>query len=165
MKCPYCGQEHPDNYSFCPVTGQKIVPQFKACTNEQCPDYGKYILPLDSRFCPSCGKALDNQIDEIFVNVLPTPHVDKLDCYVIEGTVVNPEWKKIEVNDLVNFICDEFLKKKHVDWRKDPSMLKTVTDIAKKYIDNDSIFEGDIYIYPMLSIMTAQADLYIKQIS
>lgn len=146
MKCPHCSQEHPDNFQFCPVTGKKIAPQFKACTNEQCPDYGKYILPLDSRFCPSCGKALDNQIDEIFVNVLPTPHVDNLDCYVIEGTVVKPERKKIEVNDLVNFICDEFLKKKHVDWRKDPSMLKTVTDIAKKYIDNDSIFNGDIYI-------------------
>lgn len=55
MKCPHCGQEHPDNYSFCPVTGQEIAPQFKACTNEQCLDYGKYILPLDYRFCPSCG--------------------------------------------------------------------------------------------------------------
>ena len=55
MKCPHCGQEHPDNYSFCPVTGQKIAPQFKACSNEQCSDYGRYILPLDSRFCPSCG--------------------------------------------------------------------------------------------------------------
>lgn len=55
MKCPHCGQEHPDNYSFCPVTGQEIAPQFKACTNEQCSDYGKYILPLDYRFCPSCG--------------------------------------------------------------------------------------------------------------
>lgn len=55
MKCPHCGQEHPDNYSFCPVIGQKIAPQFKACSNEQCSDYGKYILPLDSNFCPSCG--------------------------------------------------------------------------------------------------------------
>ncbi len=55
MKCPYCGQEHPDNFQFCPVTGQSIAPQFKACTNEQCSDFGKYILPLDSRFCPRCG--------------------------------------------------------------------------------------------------------------
>lgn len=146
MKCPHCDQEHPGNFQFCPVTGQKILPQFKACTNGQCPDFGKYILPLDSRFCPSCGKMLDNQIGENAVNVLPTPHVDNLDCFVIEGAVVKPERKKIEVNDLVNFICDEFLKEKHVDWRKESSMLKTVTDIAKKYIDNDSIFNGDIYI-------------------
>ena len=59
MICPHCGQEHPDNYSFCPVTGQKIAPQFKACSNEQCSDYGKYILPLDSSFCPSCGHPVD----------------------------------------------------------------------------------------------------------
>ena len=146
MKCPHCGQEHPDNFQFCPVTGQELSPQFKACINEQCPDYGKYILPMDSRFCPSCGKPLDNQVGEKVVNVLPIPHVDNVDCFVIEGAVVKPERKKIEVNDLVNFICDEFLKEKHVDWRKDSSMLKTVTDIAKKYIDNDSIFNGDIYI-------------------
>ena len=55
MICPHCGQEHPDNFNFCPVTGQGITPQFKACSNEQCLDFGKYILPLDSRFCPSCG--------------------------------------------------------------------------------------------------------------
>ena len=146
MRCPHCGQEHPDNFQFCPVTGQRIVPQFKACTNEQCPDFGKYILPLDSRFCPSCGKVLDNQIGENAVNVLPIPHVDNLDCFVIEGAVVKPERKKIKVNDLVTFICDEFLKEKHVDWRKDSSMLKPVTNIAKKYINDDSIFKGDIYI-------------------
>ena len=60
MICPHCGQEHPDNFQFCPVTGQRIAPQYKACSNEQCPDFGKCILPLDSRFCPSCGKALES---------------------------------------------------------------------------------------------------------
>lgn len=64
MICPYCGQEHPDNFQFCPMFGERIVPRFKACINKQCPDYGKYILPLDSRFCPSCGKPLNNQIVE-----------------------------------------------------------------------------------------------------
>ena len=64
MKCPYCGQEHPGSFQFCPNTGQRLTPQFKACINKQCLDYGKYILPLDSRFCPSCGKPLDNQIGE-----------------------------------------------------------------------------------------------------
>jgi len=64
MKCPHCGHEHPDSFQFCPNTGQGITPQFKACSNKLCPDYGKYILPLDSRFCPSCGKPLNNQIVE-----------------------------------------------------------------------------------------------------
>lgn len=64
MKCPHCGQEHPDNFQFCPVTGQRLVPQFKACSNDQCLDYGKYILPLDSKFCPSCGSPLGGSADE-----------------------------------------------------------------------------------------------------
>ena len=58
MKCPHCNGEHPDNYRFCPITGEEIMPQFKACTNEGCPDYGKYILPLEAKFCPRCGKPI-----------------------------------------------------------------------------------------------------------
>lgn len=70
MKCPHCGQEHPENFQFCPVTGKKIdiikesTSELIACTNPSCDDYGKNILPADSRFCPSCGKHLDNQIVE-----------------------------------------------------------------------------------------------------
>ena len=64
MNCPHCGQEHPDIFQFCPITGQIMAPRFMACINKQCLDYGKYILPLDSRFCPSCGNPLDNQIGE-----------------------------------------------------------------------------------------------------
>ena len=58
MKCPHCNGEHPDNYRFCPITGGEIVPQFKACTNKDCPDYGKYILPLEAKFCPRCGQQI-----------------------------------------------------------------------------------------------------------
>jgi len=58
MKCPHCNGEHPDNYRFCPITGGEIVPQFKACTNKDCPDYGEYILPLEAKFCPRCGQQI-----------------------------------------------------------------------------------------------------------
>ena len=58
MRCPHCNGEHPDNYLFCPKTGMKIEPQFKACTNEECPDFGKYILPLEAKYCPRCGKPI-----------------------------------------------------------------------------------------------------------
>ena len=58
MICPYCGQEHPDNFKFCPETGQPI-PQLKACTNSDCPNHGKHILPLDAKFCPRCGSPLE----------------------------------------------------------------------------------------------------------
>ena len=55
MKCPYCGQEHPDNAKFCMETGQKLEPQKIACQNRDCPDFGVAILPLEAKFCPRCG--------------------------------------------------------------------------------------------------------------
>ena len=67
MKCPYCCQEHPDNFQFCPVTGKKIeiikesTSELIACTNPSCDDYGKHILPADSRFCPSCGEKIKDK--------------------------------------------------------------------------------------------------------
>lgn len=66
MRCPHCGQEHPDNFQFCPVTGKKIemikesTSELIACTNPLCDDYGKKVLPADSRFCPTCGTGLNN---------------------------------------------------------------------------------------------------------
>ena len=55
MKCPYCGQEHPDNAKFCMETGQKFEPQKRACQNRDCADVGAAILPLEAKFCPRCG--------------------------------------------------------------------------------------------------------------
>ena len=52
MKCPYCGQEHPDNYKFCPETAKPLTPQTKVCCNPDC----KYEnVPIEAKFCPRCG--------------------------------------------------------------------------------------------------------------
>ena len=73
MICPYCGQEHPDIFQFCPVTGKKIeiikesTSELIACTNPLCDDYGKKILPADSRFCPTCGTGLNNSLSVISI--------------------------------------------------------------------------------------------------
>ena len=61
MKCPHCGQEHPDDFKFCSETG-KPISQLKACTNPDCPDFGKHILPLDAKFCPRCGHKCENTV-------------------------------------------------------------------------------------------------------
>ena len=52
MICPYCHQEHPDNVSFCPITGKKLNKTPPACPN--C----RSILPQGVRFCPHCGLVL-----------------------------------------------------------------------------------------------------------
>ena len=59
MKCPHCNGEHPDGYKFCPVTGKPI--ELKACTNKDCPDFGKRILPAEAKFCPRCGKPIKSE--------------------------------------------------------------------------------------------------------
>lgn len=63
MKCPHCSQEHPDNFQYCPATGKKLISHFKACTYKQCLDYGKYVLPSDSKFCPTCGSVIENEVE------------------------------------------------------------------------------------------------------
>ena len=59
MKCTHCNGEHPDGYKFCPVTGKEIVQSLKACTNVECADFDKHILPAEASFCPRCGQKLD----------------------------------------------------------------------------------------------------------
>lgn len=51
MKCPHCGQEHPDDFKFCPISGQPLAPQTKVCGNPAC----KYSnVPIEAKFCPRC---------------------------------------------------------------------------------------------------------------
>ncbi len=56
MKCPHCGQEHPDNIKFCPETGKKLESQFWVCSNPDC-DF-REPLSMSAKFCPNCGKPL-----------------------------------------------------------------------------------------------------------
>lgn len=56
MKCTHCNGEHPDGFKFCPVTGKEIVQSKKACTNPECIDFEKYILPFEAKYCPKCGQ-------------------------------------------------------------------------------------------------------------
>ena len=57
MKCPHCGQEHPDDTKFCPETGKKMELQYWVCRNEGC-SY-RQPLPPTAKFCPNCGTPRD----------------------------------------------------------------------------------------------------------
>lgn len=69
MKCPYCGQEHPDKARYCMETGRLLLPEKKACQNKECPDYGKPNLPLEARLCPKCGKAIATEDHDLTFTV------------------------------------------------------------------------------------------------
>ena len=61
MKCPHCGKEHSDSAKFCENTGKELL---KACSWEDCADYGKAILPMRAKFCPICGRPLQGNTEQ-----------------------------------------------------------------------------------------------------
>ena len=63
MKCPYCGQEHPDDFKFCPISGESLAPQTKVCGNPAC----KYSnVPIEAKFCPRCGTPFSLREENLF---------------------------------------------------------------------------------------------------
>lgn len=62
MKCPYCGQSHPDTYSFCPETGKKLESQVIVCKNPNCTF--RQPLPLGTKYCPDCGHPIGAFVEE-----------------------------------------------------------------------------------------------------
>lgn len=103
MKCPHCGQEHPDNFKFCPNTGKTIESQLKACTNKQCPDCGKHILPAESKYCPTCGSSISEKLDP-----------SKVFCHFFD--VVLGE------TNIYDIVADEYEKKEMVKGNLWPGM-------------------------------------------
>ena len=49
MKCPFRGQEHPDNFIYCPISGQSLKQQTK-----KCPNCLYENVPIEAKFCPRC---------------------------------------------------------------------------------------------------------------
>ena len=62
MKCLHCGKEHSDSAKFCENTGKELL---KACSWEDCADYGKAILPMRAKFCPICGRPLQRTAEQV----------------------------------------------------------------------------------------------------
>lgn len=102
MKCIHCNQEHPDNFMFCPITGAKLEPQKKACTNEECCDFGKYILPPEANFCPRCGHKIERQGSSGEEHISPPPIGKKFKLI----KVINYDFS-VEHNPSCGYCCIE----------------------------------------------------------
>ena len=50
MKCPHCGQKHPDDFKFCPIFGQSLQSKIK-----KCPNCGYENVLIEAEFCPICS--------------------------------------------------------------------------------------------------------------
>jgi double zinc ribbon protein len=61
MRCPHCGQEHPDSTIFCPTTGRKLI------ATRYCSNCGAEIQE-SWRVCPKCGTPVDETIQSSFVD-------------------------------------------------------------------------------------------------
>ena len=100
MRCTHCNGEHPDNFKFCPETGKKIMPQFKTCGNEDCPDSGKYILPLEAKFCPRCGRPLGVQNEQKRENTADKDCSKKIkSSETVIGLIFCPECGSVHFED------------------------------------------------------------------
>ena len=61
-ECPHCNNEHAATALYCENTGKRLK---NACTNKACSEYGKYVLSVQSRFCPTCGNPIKEETDQL----------------------------------------------------------------------------------------------------
>ena len=61
MICKHCKTINSDDAKFCRCCGVKFLTnQFKACTNRNCKDHMKSVLPSKALFCPRCGHSIED---------------------------------------------------------------------------------------------------------
>ena len=61
-ECPHCKNEHAATALYCENTGKRLK---NACTNKACSEYGKYVLSVQSRFCPICGNPIKEETEQL----------------------------------------------------------------------------------------------------
>jgi len=69
MLCPHCGNEHPDNAKFCPVSGKTLEPALIPC-----PNCGQEV-DSSQKFCTSCGEKLSQSRAEAETLIIAQPPV------------------------------------------------------------------------------------------
>lgn len=65
MKCKTCGFENIETAKFCCQCGEKLE-EMKCCTNPDCENFNRYMIPVEASFCPVCGKKIEIKLDAPF---------------------------------------------------------------------------------------------------
>ena len=169
MKCPHCNQDHPDGFQFCPTTGQKIN-ALKACTNPNCPDKEKYILPMDSMYCPRCGSKLDgiegNDNERVFnVNGVSFKMIKVEGGTFDMGDDENSDSPSHEVNITRDYYIGETVVTNELALAvlSDESVSSEVEDTFINYYDEDVKEEmEDNPDYPFVNINWHEAKAFVR---
>lgn len=137
MKCPYCGQEHPDDFMFCPISGQPLKQQTKKCPS--C-EYGN--VPIEAKFCPRCGnpfsestKSANDTSSSIVKLAMSDMNANGLQTYEQIKLSKSEQFDKTDVNLIINWLINEYYKENGVDWSTDSEMIGTLMEIVNKSID------------------------------
>ena len=65
MKCKDCGYENVENARFCCHCGKELE-EMRCCTNPECENFNRHIIPMAALFCPVCGKKIETILDAPF---------------------------------------------------------------------------------------------------
>ena len=65
MKCKKCGFENAEGARYCSGCGEKME-EMKCCTNPDCDNYNRFLIPIESSFCPKCGSKIEIVVDGPF---------------------------------------------------------------------------------------------------
>ena len=148
MKCKICNTENRDTAKFCNECGAKLEPQLKACSNEDCPDYGKAILSAEAKFCPRCGYAIGGYVSNN--NERNVVAMDK-EVFTVEG--VSFTMIAVQGGTYIMGASDNDLDARVIE---KPAHKETVSDFMigetpvtqelwqAVMCDNPSYFEGDM---------------------
>ena len=97
MRCKHCNGEHPDDYKFCPVTGKELEQPLKACSNPNCDNFEKSILPAQAKFCPRCGQMIAGDV------LSPESGETVFSVNGVEFEMVHVEGGSFDMGEEVNF--------------------------------------------------------------
>lgn len=86
MKCKVCGFENIESARFCSFCGERLE-EMECCTNPDCENFSRYVIPLAATFCPVCGKKIEVKLTGPFHERYPEYHLIPYTEFLYKGNV------------------------------------------------------------------------------